>query len=173
MRDSLTALLPAETGSPAETLALGRRLAEMLEPGDVVALEGELGAGKTHLAKGICAGLGVDADDVTSPTFTIVHEYGGHLPVYHVDAYRIERVEELFELGYDSFFFGDGVTLVEWPERVQPLIPPDALWVRLSHAGGDRRRVELCRLRAAGGTRGRWQPGILCGALGGLLMSPF
>lgn len=138
-------LLPAETAAAEETVALGARLADHLQPGDVVALYGDLGAGKTHLAKGICSGLGIPVETVTSPTFTIVQEYAGRLPVYHVDAYRIDRIEEFFELGYDTFFFGEGVTLIEWPERVAPLIPAGAIRLRLSHGGGDARRVEAVR----------------------------
>jgi len=138
----LSDLLPAETASPEETVALGRRLAERLAPGIVVALYGDLGAGKTHLAKGLCAGLGVAPDAVTSPTFTLVQEYAGRLPVYHFDAYRIDRLAELYDLGYEEYFFGEGVTLVEWPERVEPLIPADALRLRLTHLGADRRQIE-------------------------------
>jgi tRNA threonylcarbamoyladenosine biosynthesis protein TsaE len=139
----LSTLLPAETDSPAATLDLGRRMAEALRPGDVVALYGDLGAGKTHLAKGVCAGLGIEPERVTSPTFTLIQEYDGRLPVYHFDAYRIERIDEFYQLGYEEYFFGDGVTLLEWPDRVEPLVPGDAIRIRLSHAGGDRRRVEI------------------------------
>jgi tRNA threonylcarbamoyladenosine biosynthesis protein TsaE len=139
----LSDLLPVDTASPEETVALGRRLAEGLAPGTVVALYGDLGAGKTHLAKGLCAGLGVAPDAVTSPTFTLVQEYSGRLPVYHFDAYRIDRLAELYDLGYEEYFFGDGVSLVEWPERVEPLIPEDALRLRLTHLGEDRRRIAL------------------------------
>jgi tRNA threonylcarbamoyladenosine biosynthesis protein TsaE len=136
-------LLPTETASPDETIALGRRLAAALQPGDVVALYGDLGAGKTHLVKGICAGLGVAPAAVTSPTFTLVNEYRGDLPVFHFDAYRVERPDEFFDLGYEDYFFGDGVSLVEWPERVEGLIPPEAIRLRLAHGGGDVRRVEV------------------------------
>ena len=117
----------------------------MLQPGDVLALYGDLGAGKTHLVKGLCAGLGIPAASVSSPTFTLVNEYDGALPVYHFDAYRIERTEEFFELGYETYFFGDGVCLVEWPERVEALIPDHAIRLRLTHLGGDRRRIEAAR----------------------------
>lgn len=143
--DPFADLLPAETASPAETVALGRHLASHLQPGDVLALYGDLGAGKTHLVKGLCDGLGIAPETVSSPTFTIVNEYAGALPVFHFDAYRIERPEEFFELGYEDYFFGDGVTVVEWPERVEALIPEHALRLRLSHVGGDRRRVEAAR----------------------------
>ena len=142
---SLADLLPVESASPDETVDLGRRLAEALQPGDVVALYGDLGAGKTHLVKGLCAGLGVPAAAVSSPTFTLVNEYDGTLPVYHFDAYRIERPEEFFEIGYESYFFGDGVCLVEWPERVEGLVPNHALRLQLTHLGEDRRRIEVAR----------------------------
>jgi tRNA threonylcarbamoyladenosine biosynthesis protein TsaE len=143
MTAALADLLPAESASPDETVALGRRLADALQPGDVLALYGDLGAGKTHLVKGLCAGLGIPAADVSSPTFTLVNEYDGDLPVYHIDAYRIERTEEFFELGYETYFFGDGICLVEWPERVEPLVPDHALRLRLTHLGDDRRRIEV------------------------------
>jgi tRNA threonylcarbamoyladenosine biosynthesis protein TsaE len=140
----LDPFLPAETASPDETIALGTRLAAAFEPGDVVALYGDLGAGKTHLTKGICAGLGVSSDEVASPTFRIVHEYhGARFPIYHFDAYRIERPEELFEIGYEAYFFGEGICLVEWPERIEALLPAQTIRLRLAHLGSDRRRVSL------------------------------
>ncbi len=138
----LTDLLPCETDSPEATHALGRRLAEHLRPGDVVALYGDLGTGKTRLVKGIAAGLGIPETEVTSPTFTLVHEYrGGRLPLYHFDAYRLRRLEEFFDLGYEEYFYGDGVSVVEWADRIEPLLPPHTLRMHLEHLGGDRRRI--------------------------------
>jgi tRNA threonylcarbamoyladenosine biosynthesis protein TsaE len=135
-------LLPATTASAAETLALGRRFAATLASGDIVALYGNLGAGKTHLVKGICEGFGMPGEAVTSPTFTLVNEYAGaDFPIYHFDAYRIERVEEFFELGYDDYFFGEGVCLIEWPKHIEPLLPDYTLRLRLTHLGGDQRRI--------------------------------
>lgn len=135
-------LFPTDTFSPADTLALGRRLAERLQPGDVVALYGELGAGKTHLIKGICTAYALPEAAVTSPTFTLVNEYAGRaFPVYHFDAYRIKRIEEFFELGYEEYFYGDGLCLIEWPERIEPLLPEHTLRLRLSHLGGHQRRI--------------------------------
>lgn len=134
-------LLPAETASAAETLALGRRLAGRLAPGDVVALGGDLGAGKTHLAKGVAAGLGLDPDAVTSPTFTIVQEHGdGRL--LHLDLYRLETERDVAGLGLGELLDGDAIALVEWPERARGWLPEGTLWLRLAHLGGDRRRVE-------------------------------
>jgi len=116
--------------SPAETEALGRRFAGQLASGSILALEGELGAGKTHFAKGLVAGLGSEAV-VTSPTFTIIHEYvGGRLPVYHFDFFRLEDRTRLVQLGLDDYFFGDGVCVVEWADRFVDLIPKEARWIR-------------------------------------------
>lgn len=137
------ALLPAETGSADATLALGRRLAAHLGAGYVVALYGDLGAGKTHLVKGLCAAYGVPEAAVTSPTFTLVNEYQSDaFPIYHLDAYRIERLEECYELGYEEYVYGDGLCLIEWPEKIEPLLPAHTLRLRLTHLGGDRRRIE-------------------------------
>ncbi|MDQ7041731.1 MAG: tRNA (adenosine(37)-N6)-threonylcarbamoyltransferase complex ATPase subunit type 1 TsaE [Rhodothermus sp.] len=139
---ALTDLLPCETDSPEATLTLGRRLAKHLGPGDVVALYGDLGTGKTQLVKGIAAGLGIPETAVSSPTFTLVHEYrGGRLPLYHFDAYRLRTLEEFYDLGYEEYFYGDGVSVVEWADRIEPLLPPHTLRVRLEHLGGDRRRI--------------------------------
>lgn len=142
MTDPFRDILPAETASADETVDLGCRLAERLEPGDVLALQGDLGAGKTHLAKGIAAGLGLDPAAVTSPTFTIVQEHeGGRLPLLHLDLYRIESESELVRLGLDELLDGDAVALVEWPERGGGWLPTHTVWLRLAHAGGDRRHV--------------------------------
>lgn len=129
--------------SPADTQAFGRRLADRLQPGDVVLLEGDLGAGKTCLAQGICAGLGVAAA-VSSPTFTIIHEYEGRLPVYHLDAYRLTDPSGAETLGLEEILGGDGVALVEWAERIPEYIPADRLRVELQPVpaqGADVRRL--------------------------------
>jgi tRNA threonylcarbamoyladenosine biosynthesis protein TsaE len=131
------------THSPAETEAVGRRLAEQLQPGDVVALTGELGAGKTCLVKGIAAGLGI-AETVTSPTFTIIHEYGGgRLPLYHVDLYRLDTPEQALAVGIEDYLTGNGITVIEWAEKIEPLLPARALRVRISISDDTARRIEL------------------------------
>lgn len=130
--------------SPDKTILIGRLLGSRLEPGSVVCLEGNLGAGKTHLAKGVALGLGVE-DHVTSPTFTIINEYEGRLPLYHVDAYRLEEEDEAYELGLEEYLYGNGVTLIEWPDRIRPLIPREHLTVsvRMSGTEDDTRELEL------------------------------
>jgi tRNA threonylcarbamoyladenosine biosynthesis protein TsaE len=117
------------SNSPAETEAIGRQLAKDVDAGSVVALKGELGSGKTLFTKGLVAGLGSSAA-VTSPTFTIVHEYrGGRLPVYHFDFFRLENRESVARLGLDDYFFGDGVSVIEWADRFPNLVPEQARWI--------------------------------------------
>jgi len=114
------------SNSPAETEAIGRQLAERIDVGGVLALKGELGSGKTLFVKGLVAGLGSSAD-VTSPTFTIAHEYrGGRLPLYHFDFFRLEDSQSLARLGLDDYFFGDGVSVIEWADRFPEFIPEQA-----------------------------------------------
>jgi len=132
------------TGSAAETRDLGERIGRLLGPGAVVALEGELGAGKTVMAKGLCAGLGVaDERAVASPTFTIAARHRGRCTVWHVDAYRLASGRELEALGAEEIFEGEAAAVVEWGDRVADALPEDRLVVRLSHEGGDRRAIEI------------------------------
>lgn len=138
-------LLPATTASPDATRALGRTLAVHLAPGDVLALHGGLGAGKTHLAKGIAEGLGLDPDDVTSPTFTIVHEHADGA-LLHLDLYRIETAADAARLGLGELLSGDAVAVVEWPEHAFGLLPPGTRHLRLTPLVGDDRRIELVDL---------------------------
>jgi tRNA threonylcarbamoyladenosine biosynthesis protein TsaE len=116
----------------AATHAFGLELGEAAHPGQIIGLTGELGAGKTHLAKGIVAGLGC-ASEVTSPTFTLVHEYrGGRLPVFHLDFYRLVAPGELHGLGWDDILDENGVVIVEWADKFPGLLPADTLWVALA-----------------------------------------
>jgi tRNA threonylcarbamoyladenosine biosynthesis protein TsaE len=112
-----------------QTIAAGRAYGGQARRGDVFALCGDLGAGKTQFVKGFVAGIG-SSTDVTSPTFVLVHEYGGgRLPVYHFDFYRVENREALSRLGFDDYIFGDGVTVIEWADRVSGVIPNHAQWL--------------------------------------------
>ena len=117
------------SNSPDETEVFGRRFAENLKPGDVLALTGELGSGKTQFVKGLVAGLGSTAE-VTSPTFTLIHEYtDGPIPIYHFDFFRVEDRQSAERLGLDDYFFGDGVSVIEWADRFPDLIPENARWI--------------------------------------------
>ena len=114
-----------------DTFDLGLKLGERASAGEVYALFGDLGAGKTAFAQGFAKGLGI-VDAVTSPTFVICCAYdGGRLPLYHFDAYRLSDVSEMEEIGYDEFFYGDGVSLVEWAERIEELLPEDCIRIRI------------------------------------------
>ena len=128
--------------SAAETEALGARLAERLGPGDVVALTGDLGAGKTCFTQGLARGLGV-AGRAVSPTFVLVNEYRGRLPVHHVDAYRTGSLTELLDLGLDELFSGDGVTIVEWADKLLPLLPAHTVHVHIEGVGDEPRTIVL------------------------------
>ena len=140
MPPDLSDLLPAETASAAETVDVGRRLAARLAPGDVLALAGDLGAGKTHLAKGVADGLGLDPAAVTSPTFALVQEHGDGA-LLHLDLYRVGSDEDAARLGLDELLDGNAVALVEWPERAAGWLPARTVWLRLTHLGGDGRRI--------------------------------
>jgi len=137
---------PAEilSRSPEETAAAGERLGRTLGAGDVVALVGELGAGKTCFIQGLARGLGV-AVHATSPTFVLINEYRGRVPVHHVDAYRTGSLAELQDLGLPELFAGDGVTVVEWADKLRPLLPPDAIEVTIEGVGEEPRRITLRR----------------------------
>ena len=131
-----------QSHSAAETEALGVRLAERLGPGDVVALTGELGAGKTCFTQGLARGLGV-AGRAVSPTFVLINEYRGRLPVHHVDAYRTESLTELLDLGLDELFSGDGVTIVEWADKLLPLLPAHTVHVHIEGVGDEPRTIRV------------------------------
>ncbi len=125
-----------------ETIAFGQSVAATLRRGDVLALCGELGAGKTHFVKGITSGLGADAA-VTSPTFTLIHEYfGGRLPAYHFDFYRLDDEDEALKIGLDEYLDGDGVCLIEWADKFPALLPPHTRWLRFSHRADGARIIE-------------------------------
>ena len=130
--------------SEAETRAIAAALAPSLEPGAVILLSGDLGAGKTAFVRGLAEGLGLSPDDVTSPTFTLVHEYrGGRLPLIHVDLYRLDRAE-LEEIGLDQDLAARGVIAVEWAERLTRGVV-DAIAIRISDEGEDRRAITIER----------------------------
>ena len=135
-----------ETNSPEETFDLARRLGEEAQPGTVYTLTGDLGVGKTVFAQGLARGLGIE-EAINSPTFTIVQVYDeGRMPFYHFDVYRIADVEEMDEIGYEDYFYSDGVCIIEWANLIEEIIPSDAISVTIEknlEKGFDYRRIEI------------------------------
>ncbi len=135
-----------ESYSENETYEQGRAAAQLSRPGDIYCLDGDLGVGKTVFAKGFAAGLGI-SEPVTSPTFTIVKEYtDGRLPLYHFDVYRISDPDEMLAIGYEDYFYGDGVCLIEWSELIEELLPKEARHIVISREldkGPDYRKIEI------------------------------
>ena len=130
------------TNNESETMREGEKLGRTLSPGAVVALYGELGAGKTAFTRGLAAGLGIEVC-VSSPTFTIVNEYPGCIPLFHFDMYRLESENELFDIGWDDYLERGGVCAVEWSEKVPGAFLPGAIAVRFENLGEDSRRLEI------------------------------
>ncbi len=125
----------------SDTKRFGIELARKLKPGDIVALIGDLGTGKTTLTKSIAEGLGI-TELVTSPTFTIVQEYTeGRLPLYHFDVYRLCDTEEMYELGYEEYFFGQGVCIIEWADQIEGLIPEESIIIRIEYGTKEDERI--------------------------------
>jgi tRNA threonylcarbamoyladenosine biosynthesis protein TsaE len=137
------------THSPQETRQLGRKLGQLLRPGDLLCLQGDLGAGKTTLTQGIAEGWG-STDSVSSPTFVMVNLYraADQAPLYHMDSYRIESLPEAAQLGIDDML-AEGALIVEWPERIEALLPKERIWMTLTHISETERQLEI----SASGTR--------------------
>ena len=120
-----------KTYSEKETFELGKRIANAVNPGTVILFYGDLGAGKTVMTKGIAAGLGI-TEMITSPTFTIMQEYeGGRMPLYHLDVYRIEDPDEMEEVGLNEYIYGNGLTVIEWAEQIEDILPEDAIKITI------------------------------------------
>ena len=135
-----------ETNSPDETFEIGRKLGQSAKAGQIICLNGDLGVGKTVFTQGFASGLGIK-ECVNSPTFTIVQIYEeGRIPLYHFDVYRIEEPEEMEEIGYEEYFYGQGVCLVEWASLVEEIIPPEAVWITIEKdldKGFDYRKITV------------------------------
>ena len=132
-----------QTHSPEEAEAVGRKLAVQLQPGDVLAYYGDLGAGKTAFTRGLASSLGV-TEPVTSPTYTIVDEYlSGRLPLFHFDMYRLGSADELFDIGWEDYLARGGICAVEWSENVMDALPEDTVWVRIAREGDTGRSITI------------------------------
>ncbi len=130
------------THNPEETQELGRRIGELALPGDIFLLVGNLGSGKTCLTQGIAWGLGIK-EYAMSPTFVIVRELYGRLPLYHIDLYRLDRIEETMDLGLDDYFYGRGVCVVEWAEKALSILPKEHLLIEISYLSDTERRLQM------------------------------
>ena len=137
-----------ELTSSQMTFEFAKKIGENLKRGDVLCLDGDLGVGKTVFIKGVAAGLGIK-DDVSSPTFTLIQEYyGGRLPLYHFDVYRIDGPWDMDDLGYDEYFYGEGVCLVEWGSMIKELFPENTIYVRIEkdlEKGFDYRKITVSK----------------------------
>ena len=135
-----------ETRSPEETYALGEKIGKAAQPGQIYTLTGDLGVGKTVFTQGVAAGLGI-TEPVSSPTFTIVQVYEeGRLPFYHFDVYRIGEVEEMDEIGYEDYFYGEGICLIEWSERIREILPEHPIQITIEkdlEKGFDYRKITV------------------------------
>ncbi len=135
-----------ETFSPSETEKIGFEMGKNASAGDIYCLSGDLGVGKTVFTRGFAKGLGVEDEYITSPTFTIINEYEGRLNLYHFDVYRIGSIEEMDDTGYEDYFFGKGVCLVEWAELIKEIIPENAKWITVEKdlsKGDDYRKITV------------------------------
>ena len=137
-------MLSIITRNEAETAALGMRLGFLLQQGDFIALIGQLGSGKTRFVQGVAAGLQAGPElPVTSPTYSLLHIHMGRLPLYHFDLYRLGGDEDVEQLGFAEYFYGEGVSLVEWADRLHAEMPAERLTITFSHLGEDERRIDL------------------------------
>jgi tRNA threonylcarbamoyladenosine biosynthesis protein TsaE len=123
-----------------ETKEFGIKLGKLLNSGDILCLNGDLGAGKTTLTKSIGIGLGV-TDYITSPTFALINEYEGRVPVYHFDVYRLENVEDLYDLGFDDYFYGKGISIIEWADKIEKLLPEERIVLDIEKGKDENSRV--------------------------------
>jgi tRNA threonylcarbamoyladenosine biosynthesis protein TsaE len=130
------------TKSPEETKKLGKELSKLVKPGDLIAFYGELGAGKTCFIQGISQELEVKGY-VTSPSFTIVNEYQGRIPIYHFDLFRLDNAEEILELGYEEYFYGEGLTVIEWAEKIEQLLPKEYLKIDIKFKDRNQRTISF------------------------------
>lgn len=127
-------------GNLEDTEEFGIKLGKFLKSGDILCLNGDLGAGKTTLTKSI--GLGLDVNDyITSPTFTLINEYTGRIPLYHFDVYRLENAHEIDDLGFDDYFYGNGVSIIEWAEKIENTLPKDRMVINIRRGNNDNERI--------------------------------
>lgn len=132
------------SGDPPETFLIGRLIGETLKEGAIVALIGELGAGKTTLTQGIARGLGIEEGyQITSPTFTLINEYPGRVHLVHLDVYRLSGSQDLFDLGYEEYFFSESIVVIEWAEKIRDVLPDKTIFITMTYLDHNKRRIEI------------------------------
>lgn len=124
-------------------MEFARKVGKVAKPGDIICLKGELGAGKTHFVKGFVTAFGISAESVSSPTYSIIQEYTGTLPVYHFDLYRLTNVQEALEIGSEEYFYGEGVSIIEWPERIEAILPDDVKQIHIYSINSTTRKITI------------------------------
>lgn len=124
-------MMKLQSDSPDQTIEIAKEFSKRVKTGDVVCLRGELGAGKTQFVRGFVQGFGFTGNEVSSPTFTVINEYLGDVNIYHFDCYRLEHYSEAVEIGAEEYFYGDGITIIEWPDKISELLPNDALKITI------------------------------------------
>src|SRR6056297_1074175 len=130
------------SSSEEETFRIAKEYARQIKPGDVICLEGDLGAGKTHFTKGFVTAFGLEKDIVSSPTFALINEYQGDtVEIFHFDCYRLEKIQEALEIGAEEYFYGDGICIIEWPERIRAILPSNSKTVTITSTGPSEREI--------------------------------
>ena len=135
-------MLTFNTNSADETIELGEKIGRLLKKGDIIAMQGTLAAGKTTITKGIAKALGV-SDTITSPTFCLISEYSGKMPLYHMDVYRLEGSEDFINLGTDDMIYGNGVSIIEWSEKIMDELPKKTILLKITPGNGDERTITI------------------------------
>lgn len=135
-------MLTFTTHSAEETILLGNKIGQKLKPGDIIAMQGTLAAGKTTITKGIAQALGID-DTITSPTFCLISEYYGKMPLYHMDVYRLDSIEDFVNLGTDDMLYGDGVSIIEWSEKIMSELPKRTIVLKITPQEDNSRLIEI------------------------------
>ena len=135
-------MLTFTTSSAEETIELGKKIGRLLKKGDIIAMQGTLAAGKTTITKGIAQALGI-TETITSPTFCLISEYQGNMPLYHMDVYRLEGTEDFINLGTDDMLYGDGVSIIEWSEKIMDELPSSTIILKITPQDDGKRLIEI------------------------------
>lgn len=132
-------MIKIQSNNPDQTIEIAKEFSKRVKTGDIICLRGDLGAGKTQFVRGFVQGFGFTGNEVTSPTFTVINEYSGDTSIYHFDCYRIKHYSEAVEMGAEEYFYGDGITIIEWPDKISELLPNDSLHITIQVVSENKR----------------------------------